>query len=55
MNKKDKTNSAYIEYICAKCGTINEINVDDEYICSNCLFRILYKKKTIGIKKITAI
>jgi len=55
MVKKNKTNSTFIEYICAKCGTINEININDEYICCNCLFRILYKKRTIGIKKIIAI
>lgn len=49
-----KTTTKFIEYICAKCGTINEINIDDEFVCSNCLFRILYKKRTIGIKKIIA-
>jgi len=53
--KKGKQNKTFIEYICAKCGTVNEININDEYICSNCLFKILYKKRTIGIKKIVAI
>lgn len=55
--KKDKKETNYkpIEYICAKCGTINEISVDDNYMCGSCLFTILYKKKKIGVKKIVAV
>nr|BAS01616.1 DNA-directed RNA polymerases I, II and III [Lotharella vacuolata] len=55
MKKKINNPISSIEYICAKCGTVNELNINDDYICSNCLFRILYKKKRIGIKKIIAI
>lgn len=45
----------YIEYICGKCGTVNELSIDDEIVCNVCYFRVLFKKRTLGINKIKAI
>jgi len=54
MKTHDK-NITYVEYICAKCGSIVEISTIDEVVCNVCLFNILFKKRGINIKKIKAI
>jgi len=44
-----------VEYICLKCGALNEIGFNDEIICTFCLYNILYKRKSIRIRRIKAL
>ncbi|ABA27276.1 DNA-directed RNA polymerases I, II and III (nucleomorph) [Bigelowiella natans] len=49
---KQKT---YLEYVCGKCGATNEISIKDNIICNICHFNILFKKRSIRVKKIQAV
>jgi len=54
MNTESK-NIKFVEYICGKCGAINEIYLKGRIFCNVCFFNILFKKRNLTIKRVKAV